>query len=180
MESVDLFEIRESFLRQRVLLSFNGSISRGLIEEIGNALKNYLESSQAEPSAAMDVFSVYIEMTQNIRHYSHSKGYLETESSATLVVSTQLDGRYVVSAGNLVEESDGKSLCERVTYLSGFDRAGLKALFKEQLKKPRNDKSNHSAGLGLLDIARKSIVPLQVELRPLAQGKAFFSIRAVV
>lgn len=65
---LDLFALREEFNRQQIMLCFNGPISRSLIEEIGNALREYLKADHAAPSAAMDVFAVYIEMTQNIRH----------------------------------------------------------------------------------------------------------------
>jgi len=66
MNASDLYALRERFNQDRTLLCFNGPISRSLIEEIGNALKNYLEIDQARPAEAMDVFSAYIEMTQNI------------------------------------------------------------------------------------------------------------------
>ena len=36
------------------------------------------------------------------------------------------------------------------------------------------------AGLGLLDIARKSSVPLVASLKAQADGRAFFSLRAVI
>ena len=42
MQDVNLFELRAHFNRSNILLCFNGPISRSLIEEIGNALKNYL------------------------------------------------------------------------------------------------------------------------------------------
>lgn len=61
MQSIDIFELREHFTRRKILLCFNGPISRSLIEEIGNALKNYLQADNAHPSDAMDVFSVYVE-----------------------------------------------------------------------------------------------------------------------
>ena len=47
METLDLLAMRESYTRQRILLCFNGPISRSLIEEIGNALRNYLERNGA-------------------------------------------------------------------------------------------------------------------------------------
>lgn len=103
METLDLLAMRESYTRQRILLCFNGPISRSLIEEIGHALRNYLHAEQAKPSEAMDVFAVYIEMTQNIRHYANLKGYGEHEAAATVAIARNEDGHYVVSAGNLVE-----------------------------------------------------------------------------
>ena len=71
---MDLLTLRDQFDKQRVLLSFNGPISHSLIEEIGKAIRNYLNSESAAPSAAMDVFSTYIEMTQNISHYATAMG----------------------------------------------------------------------------------------------------------
>ncbi|QNM95883.1 biofilm regulation protein kinase SiaB [Chitinimonas koreensis] len=180
MDTSDLYQLREYFNRQHMLLCFNGPISRSLIEEIGNALKNYLQADQAQPSAAMDVFGVYIEMSQNIRHYAISHGYDEQTASATVVIARDDAGRYVVSAGNLVEVADGQALLARVQELAGLDKAQLKARYKEQLRKPREDGVASGAGLGLIDIARKAGAPLSASLAEHPDGRAFFSLRAVI
>lgn len=156
METLDLLAMRESYTRQRILLCFNGPISRSLIEEIGHALRNYLHAEQAKPSEAMDVFAVYIEMTQNIRHYANLKGYGEHEAAATVAIARNEDGHYVVSAGNLVERDDGQSLVRSIQAIANLDKAALKAAYKEQLRRPRDSGCASGAGLGLLDIARKS------------------------
>ena len=160
MEASDLYALREHFTRQRILLCFNGPISRSLIEEIGNALKNYLLAERAQPSAATDVFATYIEMSQNIRHYSADHGYGEQEASATVVIARDEADRYTVSAGNLVEIEDGRALTARIAALAPLDKAQLKAAYKEQLRKPRESLPSKGAGLGLLDIARRSTAPL--------------------
>ncbi|EGJ11481.1 MULTISPECIES: biofilm regulation protein kinase SiaB [Rubrivivax] len=180
MESIDLFGLREHFNRSRILLCFNGPISRSLIEEIGNALKNYLQADQAHPSSAMDVFAVYIELTQNIRHYAASRQYDELAGAATVVVARDENGGYAVQAGNLVEQADGEALLERVTALAAMDKAQLKAAYKEQLRRPRAADAVSGAGLGLIDVARKSAAPLAASLSPAGDGKAFFSLRAVI
>ena len=85
---IDMFAMRECYNQQQImLLCFNGPISRSLIEEIGNALRNYMTEEQAHPSSAMDVFAVYIEMTQNIRHYTREKNWSDQQAGATVVVS---------------------------------------------------------------------------------------------
>lgn len=179
-EAADLFNMRERYNQQRIMLCFNGPISRSLIEEIGNALRNYLQAEHAHPSAAMDVFAVYIEMTQNIRHYVLRKCWEEQEASATVVISHNDEGHYVVSAGNIIEQQDGEQLMARIEALAAMDKVRLKAVYKEQLRKPRDDEASSGAGLGLIDIARKSSVPLQGTLRPLGNGRAFVSMRAVI
>jgi hypothetical protein len=180
MESLDLLAMRESYTRQRILLCFNGPISRSLIEEIGHALRNYMQAEQAHPSEAMDVFAVYIEMTQNIRHYATQRGYNEQEASATVAIARDDEGHYVVSAGNLVELADGQGLVRSIEAIAGLDKVQLKAAYKEQLRRPRDAEASTGAGLGLLDIARKSSAPLKTSLTEQPDGRAFFSLRAVI
>jgi hypothetical protein len=180
MSSIDLLSIREQFNQNQILLCFNGPISRSLIEEIGKALKNYLQEDNALPSAAMDVFGVYIELTQNIRHYASSMGYSEAEGSATVVVARSDKGHYLVLAGNQVELTDGQALCHRIEQLSGMDKAELKAAYKAQLRQPRSNNNSSGAGLGLIDVARKSSRPMTAKLAETGDGRVFFSLLAVI
>jgi hypothetical protein len=73
MKKLDLLSLRQQFTQENILLCFNGPISSSLIQELGEALKSYLKADQTEPSLSMDVFSVYIELTQNIRHYAKAQ-----------------------------------------------------------------------------------------------------------
>ena len=165
---------------QRILICFNGPISRTLISEIGIALKDHIESTQAQPSAAMDVFSVYIEMSQNIRHYAARMQYDDRQASATVVIGETGDGHYEVSAGNLVEAADGETLLEKLKALSQLDKVELKALYKQQLRAPRSSDQHTGAGLGLIEMARKATRPLEAKLDQAPEGKWFFSLRAVI
>ncbi|MBN8726744.1 MAG: biofilm regulation protein kinase SiaB [Xanthomonadales bacterium] len=180
MQSADLHELREFCTERRIMLCFNGPMSRSLIEEIGNALRNHLEADRVQPGAAMDVFAVYIELTQNIRHYAARMNYGEEEASATVVIARHGDGRHEVSAGNVVEAADAEALMHRIADLAPLDRAALKARYKEQLRAPRDPDSPSGAGLGLIDVARKSSGPLQASLHQRGDGRAFFSLTALI
>ncbi|HXH01887.1 MAG TPA: biofilm regulation protein kinase SiaB [Candidatus Competibacteraceae bacterium] len=179
MKQLDVFSLRETFSRQQILLCFNGPFSTSIIEEIGKALKHYLQGLEASASAVMDVFSVYIEMTQNVRQYATLKGYTEQLATATVVISRDTSGHYVISAGNLVEPADGAALVARIEHLAGLDKGQLKAAYKEQLRKPREPGAT-GAGLGLIDMARKASAPLACSLCALNDGQAFFSLRVVI
>lgn len=174
MSVPDLFDLRERFDNEKILLCFNGPISRSLIEEIGNALRNYMKSEQASPAAALDVFAVYIELTQNIRHYAVSSQLLDADT-ATVVVSYR-DGHYHVSAGNIVRQEDGQILMDKVVALAALDKVELKKVYKEQLRKPREAEATSGAGLGLIDIARKASAPVVPSLKLLNNGTGYFSL----
>ena len=55
----------------------------------------------------------------------------------------------------------------------------LKAAFKAQLRMPR-ESLNASAGLGLIDMARKAGEALQCSLLPQPCGRFLFSLRVVL
>jgi hypothetical protein len=182
MDHTELYRLRETYNAQRILLCFNGPFSQGLIVEIGNALKNYLESETASRSSAFDVFAVYVEIAQNIRRYACLRGYGEADAASTVVVSRDGEGRYVITAGNIVERADGEALAERLERLAGMDKAALKSAYKEQLRKPREEQNEEgAAGLGLIDMARKASAPLSGSLHSVPGGtQYFFSLRVVI
>lgn len=180
MDLIDLFSLQQTYNQQRIMLCFNGPLSKSLIEEIGTALRNYMESENAPASSSMDVFGAYIEMTQNIRHYCATKGWSDMEAAATVVIARGEDGRCVVSAGNLVDIADGRVLTARIEALASLSKEQLKTAYKEQLRKPRPENAASGAGLGLIGMARKSAEPMVCSVRTLEDGRAFFSLRVVM
>lgn len=180
MPALDLYQLRNVFTAQQIMLCFNGPFSATLIDEIGKALRNHMEGLSESPSAVSDVFSVYIELTQNIRNYSQTRNFTEEQSIATVVVARTPDGRYTVSAGNVVHLADGESLLQRVEALSHLDKNELKAAFKAQLRQPRDTLTGPGAGLGLIDMARKASEPLAATVQALPDGLSFFSLRVTL
>jgi hypothetical protein len=174
----DLYDLQKIFDQQQIMVCFNGPINAALIEEIGRALRDYLNHQQETPSSVADIFAVYIEMTQNIRRYADQHPDLADAANASIIVSRE-EGHYVVSAGNIVTPDDGRSLGQRLAELSGLDQAGLKAAFKAQLRQPREN-LNGSAGLGLIDMARKASRPLTGTVREIDAQRSYFSLRVVL
>jgi len=178
----DLNELRKTLTQAGVLMSFNGAFSHSIIEELGKAIKRYLEGQDLQMGALMDVFSVYIEATQNVRNYTARAGLASSGRPAVndgIIVIGREEDRYVVSSGNYVWASDGVALGQRLDRLRDLDRAGLKALYKEQMRRKLPPEAE-GAGLGLIDMARKASEPLLYSLVPVGEGLAFFSLRVVI
>ena len=179
---MNLFDLKESLDSAGALITFSGSFTHGIIEELGTAVRKYLESDDVQKSAMMDVFSVYVEAAQNVSNYTSSK--LETGDSplianSSIVVIAKQEARYEVRAGNLVHNADVAALKERIQALLTLDKAGLKTLYKEQLRKER-PAGVSNAGLGFIDMARRASRPLEYEVTPVDQDRSFFSLRIVL
>lgn len=179
--SVNLFSLRERLGEAGALIAFSGSFSHSLIEELGLAVRKYLESESVKRSAMMDVFSVYVEASQNVRNYTGLKlqqADLSISSSSIIVIAKRND-HYEVNAGNMIAQDDIAELRARLQELQALDKAELKSLYKEQLRKERAPESV-GAGLGLIDMARRASSPLQFEFSPVNDRYSFFSLKVVI
>lgn len=175
----DLLRLRNSLNEQGILLCFNGPLSRSIIEEMGVAVRGYLENEAMGRGQVSDIFSVYIEQVQNIRQYAARRA---TDPADLLylnsaIITIRRDGeRYTVSAGNLVEQRDVEELAVRLEELRELDPAGLKKRYKEILRSPRSESGG--AGLGLVNMARTSRGPLAFSFEKVDGRCSFFALSA--
>ncbi|WP_284638061.1 SiaB family protein kinase [Paenibacillus silviterrae] len=177
-----LYEV-QSFLRQKkILISFSGRLSQGLIEEYGAAVRKYLEDEERPTSEIREIFSIFIEQTQNIKNYCLSKqgspSYERIASSSIVTIGKEEDGS-IVSSGNLVENKDVEELKDKLKHLIGLDKAELKKLYKELLKRELPDGCS-GAGIGLVEMARKTSKPLEYTVTRIDDEVSFFTLKAVV
>ena len=170
----DLVSLRAEFSRRNVLVCFNGPISHGIIEEIGNAARRHLESDAV---AAHDVFAVYVEFSQNMKAYLQRRAFDSPERSLVTILVSREGERYVVTAGNVVANEDLRPLLERIDALARMDRAALKVLHKQRLRE--GPSPSGGAGIGLIDVARRS-TGLRYTTWPLDAGYTLFGITATV
>ena len=181
MSTLNLVHLQDELRRQGVLMCFSGPFSHSIIEELGKAVRHYLESAQVARSALMDVFAVYIEQAQNVSHYvCRQKAGVDQArlASSGIVVIAQEDRHCVISSGNLLDRTDAPALTAQLERLRSLDKVGLKALYKEQMRQPLNPQGG--AGLGLIDMARKSSAPLEYAFGEVDERYVFFSLRVVI
>jgi len=174
----NLLQLHREFTKKGVLISFNGSLFNSIIEEIGNAIKRYLHEENREKGTITDIFSAYIEQTQNIRNYISSHDIDEAHRSSIILIIS-VDSRYHITSGNSIRKADVESLKQKIDHINSLDKEGLKLYHKEQRKKVREPDAK-TAGLGLIDIARRSQGGLLYRFDPLDEGYDFFSLQVIV
>ncbi len=179
MSERNLVALREEFTHRNVLICFNGPVSHSLIEEIGTAVRRYLESDAGKGAAATDVFAVYIEFSQNMKAYLERHPFSSPERAAVTILVSRDGERYVVTAGNVVANEDLPPLLARVEALAGLDGAALRALYKQRLREGPPPGSV-GAGVGLIDVARRCSGGIRCATWPLDDHHALFGITATI
>ena len=179
-----LFQLKEQMREAGILASFAGSFSHGVLEELAMSVKKYLENAELATSVMMDVFSVYIEAAQNVRNYTdrqRARGVVSSDLDSSIVAIAQVGAEFHIYSGNIVDADDLPALVAELQRLAALDKAGLKAAFKEQLRRERGQPEiGKGAGLGLIEMARRATKPLIYGLNPTGDGKTFFSLCVVI
>ena len=181
MKKFDLYELKQTVNSHGVLISFAGPFSHGIIEELGQAVTRYLEAQALTKASLMDVFSVFIEQAQNVRNYAtkrEAEGNSDLEFNSGIVTIGRNGQHHVVCSGNFLKKCDVEPLAARIDHLRNLDRNDLKILYKQQLRQERQPEQG--GGLGLIDMSRKSALPLEYEIRELDGNYCFFSLCATV
>lgn len=178
----NLLDIQKKLRDNGILISFSGRFSQAIIEELGEAVKKYLEMEQSPKNHIFHIFSIFIEQTQNIKNYCMSKQstnfYENIANSCMVTIGKTEIGNYICS-GNIIEEQDIPGLVGRIEPLISLDKIELKKLYKESLKKEISADSL-GAGIGLIDMARKASYPLEYSITQLDDQYSFFTLKAVV
>ncbi len=180
---MDLFDLFNRLRGEGILFCFCGPTSQGILEGLGDALKQKMEREAAGSELIRRVFAVFVEQVQNVINYSAERvaGPPEAEGEmreGVVVVGRQGESCFVL-VGNYVDEEEGRRLAEQVLMLRGMDKEQLKAHYKEQRRKapPAGSKG---AGLGIIETARKASRPLELDIRDTGQGRVFFTLKAII
>ncbi|MBL8683893.1 MAG: SiaB family protein kinase [Myxococcales bacterium] len=179
-----LIELGNRLRLANIQLCFSGPFTTGIIQHFGAALRTYLERGQSNASEVTGVFSVYIEMAQNIQRYTtrHYEALASAGVGASngIIVIGRNERRTLLVAGNWVLRPSLDPLIARVQELRSLDEAALKARYKQQLRAAPSDSEEDGAGMGLITIARHASAPIECEHVEHPQGLAFFSLSAEV
>lgn len=172
---MDLFQLREQFSKDGIMMCFNGPFSHSIIEEIGIAIRNHLAADKMAPMAVQDVFAAYIEMAQNARNYLTLRNIpVRNAGSATIVIAKQGDG-YAVTAGNVILKEDVGALSQRIDQINMLEPDDLKKLIRQQLRREVLP-GQSGAGIGLMEIAKRATARLAYTIRDIDGQYGFFTL----
>jgi hypothetical protein len=73
MMPFDLLKYYNDMNKSRILMTFKGAISQELLVELGSLVRNQLQHDDK----IQRIFAVFVEMAQNILHYSAEKDLLQ-------------------------------------------------------------------------------------------------------
>ncbi len=137
-----------------IMMVYSGEFSQEMNKILLSFTERKFKAENVEDITRRKIFNIMVEVLQNI-----SKNRIDCDIDPAALASVFMiganDDHYILLSSNIILNDKISNLKERINQINSLDKTGLKQLYKEaRLGNSFTDKSG--AGIGLIDIARKS------------------------
>lgn len=183
MSKTSTYELYKKLDDENIILSFKGVVTSDLLTSLLHIMEMKLSYLDEPTKIKKKVFNVLVECLQNLYHHTEAnlenKDYLETDSNSALVAIIRDGSSFSIRTGNFIENRNIEKLQTKLEQINELDEEGLKTMYRENLKNSEiSDKG--TAGLGMIDIARKSGSKLDFQFMKVNELSSFFSLNVKI
>jgi len=155
-----------------VVMAYKGPFNNSILNSMGNYIREILVDN---PEISFKVFSIFVELAQNIYYYSTVlPEYNEMKKGFGTFIIEQFKDHYTISAGNIVGDDDVTPIIEKCDIINSLEREDLRQYKKEERRRSRS--SSGGANIGLIQVALTSSNQLNIEVTALQEGFSFLTI----
>lgn len=160
----------------RLLLLYKGNVTPQLIEWIIESLEQSVTNLEDDRKVKKKLTNVFVEAFQNVGNHSAKS---PENTSADIVLVFSADDYYKITTQNLITREGAAKLSDKIDKINGYDADQLRDEYKKSLVETGfSDKG--TAGLGFIDIARKTGQKLLYKMKPFNDELMYFTFEARV
>lgn len=152
-----------------VLMIYKGDFGKDSIMPIIQIIEEKVKTDN-DFLKSKSFFLILVEMLQNVSR--HNMG--DVSKDGIFMITEDADGAYWTSVGNVIDGKSKELLAESIDRLNAMDEMELKQAYKKTLKEGSFSEKG-GAGLGLIEIARKSHDKLRYNFDEMGDDRYFFT-----
>jgi hypothetical protein len=172
-KKLSILEYEASLEKDSILIYYKGPFVEVVLASIGERINNSISDN---PMITKKVFSIFIELAQNIAYYSEERETPEKKEksygSGTFAISDS-GNCFTVTSANLIKNSWASEVtakCEKINTMTSDELR----VWKRELRSQPMREGQLGANIGLLDIALKSGSKLDLEITPVNENFSHF------
>ena len=172
--------MHQMMLKNKIILVYEGEFTQEITKAVLAMAERNMDSMGEESGIKRKVFNVMVECLQNI--VKHSEEYTTKDihtNTAIFMIGKQKDS-YVITSGNPIKSEEVDEIRDKLDQINSLDKAGLKSLYKEIIKSDSGLTKKGGAGLGFVDMARKSGQKLEYGFEEIMDDLSFFSLKTTI
>jgi hypothetical protein len=173
-----IYDLHRTMTAQKLILVYEGDFTQETTKSILSMAERNLDSTGEDSGTKRKVFNVMVEALQNIVKHSSEKGLQAGSliSKSAIFMISKDDSRYCVMTGNPIAKANVAKLSGNLNDLNSRDKEGLKEMYKEIIKNTQISEKG-GAGLGFVDMARKSGEKLEFNFASMDSEYDFFCLK---
>ena len=173
MELSHAIDLRNSLRKNRVIMAYNGNVSDELMLTLADMLKARLLAHDDSKRSKL-IFSVFMEGVQNL--IWHGK---ENDDDHGMILITEVGNEITILCGNRILKSETHDLKERLDRIAGADKETIRQMYRDGMAES-GEHEGPGAGLGLLEIARRSTHPINYTFEDVDDRSVDFILSATI
>lgn len=175
-----VFDFYQRMKINQINLIYEGEVTHQITKAFTALTEENMTKDMEPNTIQMKVFHVIVESLQNIsKHAENLKGAKNDLRGVGTFLIAKSETDYFIIAGNLIDKENVDELKNLIDKINTLDKDGLKILHKEQMKMGKLSEKG-GAGLGFIDIARKSGNSLEYTFRELTEDVSFFILKTKI
>lgn len=174
-----IYDLHRMMMSQKLILVYQGDFTQETTKTILTMAERSLQTAEENAAIRRKVFNVMVELLQNI--VKHNEELIRAgirSQNAIFLIGLEHDG-YMLMSGNPVHKSRVSELKDNLRRINALDKDGLKDLYKEIIRDAALSEKG-GAGLGFVDMARKSGESLWFDFPEMSDGYCFFCLKVHV
>ncbi len=166
--------------KNKVAFAYEGEMTHEITKAFSSLAENHITLEKEAGVIQKRVFHVMLETLQNISKHSGEKTNAKLKLSGQgLLLVTQSDTEYNITTGNVILNENIPALTKHLDEINAGDKKILKDMYKKQIKTGKLSETG-SAGLGFIDIARKTGEKLIYTIKELNDQKSYFVLTSTI
>jgi len=161
-----------------VFLTYGGFLTQPLIVAMTDALEKEAESSDLSMKVSHNIFTVFIELSQNMMNYSKKMEKEGVDPKGLILVGKNSAGEYYVMSQNILDEDDKNKIEPKLKLLTKSTKDEIKKLYRE-IRKNGSQAHEKGGGIGFYEIAKRC-EKISYEFQKIENGKYYFKFKGIV
>ncbi len=172
------YQLYRTMKTNEISLVYEGEVTQEITKTFTALTEKSLAKSEESNAVQRKVFNVMVECLQNISKHGDALSDEEEERRGIVMVSKG-DDSYSIITGNVIKNEKVPGLRESLEHVNSLDKEGLSQLYKTQMREGKISEKG-GAGLGLIDIAKKTGSVLTYQFKELTDDVSFFILTSTI
>ncbi len=172
MELSQIFEFHEIMEKNNLIMTYEGEFNQDITKSVLSMTERNLTNDNVDAGVKKKVYNIMVEALQNICKHQYVDEF--DRKSAIFLVGENTESYFVVS-GNSIAVDKINLVKDKLDLINSKNKEELKQLYKEaRLSSTVSDVGG--AGLGFIDMARKSEHKLEYQFDKISDDIHYFSL----